>query len=128
MIRLDRFLTLALFDPLARLTQNRELHIPILMYHSISNDSENGVHPYYRTCTSPEVFERHIKFLRNYNYSVISLSDAVHLLNNQRIVTRNSQQATHTPVNQLTNQRINYVVITFDDGFRDFYTHAFPIL
>lgn len=123
MFRFDRLLSIYFFSHVAKLTQGKELRIPILMYHSISRDSEDGVHPYYRTCTSPEVFENHMKFLRDYNYKVISLSDAVYLLNNQRI-----NQSTNLPINQSANQPVNYVVITFDDGFRDFHTNAFPIL
>jgi peptidoglycan/xylan/chitin deacetylase (PgdA/CDA1 family) len=118
MLRLDRFLTLTLFGPLAGLRHNKDLRIPILMYHSISNDSENGTHPYYRTCTSPEVFKSHMRFLQDYNYSVISLSDAINLLND----------TAEQPLAQSKTDRVRYVVITFDDGFRDFYTHASPIL
>ena len=117
-LRFDRLLSIYFFSHVAKLTQGRELRIPILMYHSISRDSEDGVHPYYRTCTSPEVFEMHMKLLRDYNYKIISLSDAVNLFNDMA----------EQPLAQSQTDRVRYVVITFDDGFRDFYTNAFPIL
>ncbi|MCK5509902.1 MAG: polysaccharide deacetylase family protein [Desulfobacterales bacterium] len=84
------------------------------MYHSISNDAEDDIHPYYRINTSPSFFDRHMQFLYENSYKVIDLNQAVKIL--------------REPINQSTNQPINYVVITFDDGFRDFYTEAFPIL
>ena len=84
------------------------------MYHSISEDTENGANPYYRTSTSPGVFAMHMKYLNDNNYKAISLSEAVNLFSNQSI-------------SQPSCQSSNYVVITFDDGFRDFYTN-FPIL
>ncbi len=48
-MRFDRLFTLYFFHPLGQMIRLRdEVRIPILMYHSISNDNENGVHPYYR--------------------------------------------------------------------------------
>jgi len=107
--RLDRFLTLYFFHPFVRRRQpSGELKIPILMYHSISADEENA-HYYYRINTSPKTFEEHMKFLNKNKYSVISLQD---ILNYYSCV-----------------QGMNkYVVITFDDGYDDFYKEAFPIL
>lgn len=108
-LRLDRFLTIYLFSPFIvkkQLAGNKR--IPILMYHSISDDKENELHPYYHVNTSPTVFERHMRYLHENNYSVINLEDL-----EKSFPTQDSSK---------------YVVITFDDGFRDFYTTAFTIL
>src|SRR5665213_3134267 len=106
MPRGDVFATLYFFHPLKRLFKQGN-RIPILMYHSISNRQEMG-HPYYRTVTSPEVFAKQMQYLHDNGYSALSLSDAVKWLEGP---------SGGRPV-----------VITFDDGFQDFYTSAFPIL
>lgn len=109
--RLDRLLTLYFFYPLLRIIRsNKEPRIPILMYHSISNSRQEGIHPYYETTTSPQVFAEHMKFLHENGYQVINLHDVKEYLTNR------------------INKDRKAVVITFDDGFRDFYTEAFPIL
>ncbi len=122
MFRLDRLATLYCFYPLKKIkSSNEELRIPILMYHSISAENENGVHPYYQTTTSPAVFNEHMKYLYDNNYSAITLSETVSLLKNQSVV--------HSIKPQTVNLKpLRYVVLTFDDGFRDFYTTAYPIL
>lgn len=90
------------------------------MYHSISKDKENGIHPYYKVNTSPVIFAEHMNYLYENNYAIISLAEAVKIMNSYRQPKQS--------VKQLTNKLRNYAVITFDDGFRDFYTQAFPIL
>jgi peptidoglycan/xylan/chitin deacetylase (PgdA/CDA1 family) len=104
MPRLDRLLTLYCFNPLRKLVSAKNRAIPILMYHSIS-DAEETVHPYYRTNTLPTVFADHMRFLAAQGYRTISL---------QELTTKEHDSKS--------------VVITFDDGFRDFYSEAFPIL
>ena len=120
--RLDRLLTLYFFSPLLRIrSSNKEPRIPILMYHSISGDNEDNIHPYYHINTSPSVFAMHMQFLHENSYTVISLGEAVRILKSSD--TNLSDHRTNKP-----NNPQKYVVITFDDGFRDFYTKAFPIL
>jgi peptidoglycan/xylan/chitin deacetylase (PgdA/CDA1 family) len=110
-IRADRVATLYFFRPLRKLTGERsERRIPILMYHSISDSEVDGRHPYFDTRTSPRVFEQHMNYLRDNNYSVISPEAVVATVGEKEVTNR------------------KYAVITFDDGFRDFYTNAFPIL
>jgi peptidoglycan/xylan/chitin deacetylase (PgdA/CDA1 family) len=109
MFRADAFATLYLVHPLRKLFPSHQRRIPILMYHSISNASEQG-HPYYRTVTTPNVFAGHMKYLAKNGYTTVSLSDAVKWLDGiLPAITRP-------------------VAITFDDGYRDFYTAAFPVL
>lgn len=113
-MRVDRALTLSVFGPLRGLVSaGTSASIPILMYHSVASDLDDKVHPYFRTVTSPRSFERQINFLRTSGYSAINLSQAIELLGDATSErTRGSRR----------------VAITFDDGFRDFYTNAFPVL
>jgi peptidoglycan/xylan/chitin deacetylase (PgdA/CDA1 family) len=110
MLRGDALATLYFFHPLQRLAPSRRTRIPILMYHSISDCDESGIHPYYRTATSPKVFAQHMRFLYENNYLTVGPSDAVSCM-------EASDLGGAQPV-----------VITFDDGYEDFYTQAFPIL
>jgi peptidoglycan/xylan/chitin deacetylase (PgdA/CDA1 family) len=77
--------------------------INILTYHSISE----GIEP---TCTSHKIFRQQLDILEACEYKAIPLSELP-----GRIVGRN-----HSPA--------RLVVITFDDGYADFATTAFPEL
>jgi len=77
------------------------------MYHSIG-EREEGRHPYYETNTSPQVFAQHMKFLHDNGYRA-------HVVDKAKLFA-----APH--------RNPKSVVITFDDGYADFYRHAFPIL
>lgn len=110
--RIDRILTLYLFrHSLPILRGSSKLRIPILMYHSISE--ENGspkTHPYYQTHTAPETFAAHMGYLYQNGYKVLDLREAVKLFTDGE------------------RGNAKYVALTFDDGFMDFYTKAFPVL
>lgn len=111
MFRADRLATLYLFHPLTQLVvTRRSARIPILMYHSISEPRPNGAHPYFETATSSQVFAEHMKFLREAGYRTFGLNEAVKYVKSGKQLSEPS------------------VVLTFDDGFQDFYTQAFPIL
>jgi peptidoglycan/xylan/chitin deacetylase (PgdA/CDA1 family) len=107
--RFDRFATLYLVNPIRGRAPGREPAIPILMYHSIADEDEKGVQPYYRTTTTPSVFALHMKHLADHGYSTINVAEAVKLLQNGSLTEK-------------------CAVITFDDGYSNFYRHAFPIL
>src|SRR5215469_7745724 len=107
--RLDRIVTLYLARPLQTSSNGPRQGIPILMYHSIADKEEGGIRAYYRTATHPLVFILQMGILRNEGYSVLLLKDAVAQL--ERGVVSGK-----------------YAVITFDDGFRNIYSSAFPIL
>ena len=104
MLRFDRLLTLYCSNPLRKLSSAKSPAIPVLMYHSIS-EAEERVHPYYRINTRPNVFADHMRFLATQGYKAVSLQDLI----DKEPDDKN-------------------VVITFDDGFSDFYFKAFPIL
>lgn len=109
-LRLDRLATLYLVSPLLRLAWGRELCVPILMYHSITDEGESKAHAYYRTTTSPAMFAAQLKYMYESGYETCSLAQAIHHLQGE------------------TQTSAKLVVITFDDGYRDFYRHAFPVL
>jgi peptidoglycan/xylan/chitin deacetylase (PgdA/CDA1 family) len=115
-MRPDRIITLNVVQPCRRVAARfRSLVapgqcLPILMYHSIADELEENISPYYRTVTSPKLFAEQVAWLRSEGYEVVGL---------------------HTGLEKF--QRGNAVgpklaVITFDDGFRDFYTAALPVL
>ncbi len=108
-MRLDRAISVHLSHPVSRwLIKRRRARIPILMYHAIKEGTRTR-HPYYETNTSPQVFAQQMQFLRENSYTVLSLEDALSCLEAG-----------------MTNGKC--AVITFDDGNRDFFTQAYPIL
>jgi peptidoglycan/xylan/chitin deacetylase (PgdA/CDA1 family) len=80
------------------------------MYHSITEEEKSNKHAYFCTSTSPAVFSAQMELLHRGGYQVSSLAQAGALLE------AGSPECTKT------------VVITFDDGYHDFYQSAFPIL
>jgi peptidoglycan/xylan/chitin deacetylase (PgdA/CDA1 family) len=84
--------------------------IPILMYHSVADEDESAVGPYFRIAITPGQFLQQMTWLNEKGYRTVSLAAAMELLR-----TGGS-----------TAERT--VVITFDDGYRNFYQHAFPAI
>src|SRR5260370_7935218 len=80
------------------------------MYHNISRGEENRVHPYYRICTTPEVFARQMAFLRDNAYHTLDTQQMIRVLAGQAALTEKA------------------IVLTFDDGYQDFHREAYPIL
>jgi peptidoglycan/xylan/chitin deacetylase (PgdA/CDA1 family) len=84
--------------------------IPILMYHSISQPT-NFVHAGYRdSCVPPMSFEAQIDYLYRNMYTILNVSQLIQILNDK------------SPIPDKT------IVLTFDDGYADFYYSALPIL
>lgn len=110
-MRLDRWLSTAVFHPLRQIGMAAHgVRLPVLMYHSLSDDHDDRASAYYKTSTDPLIFRQQMRFLAAEGYKTIHLSDAVARLQDNQPFAGNT------------------VVITFDDGFRDFYTHGFPVL
>jgi len=105
--RIDRGITLSLHALVRGLKLRPRPRLPVLMYHSIGNDSRPG-HPYYETNTSTEVFRSHLQYLSEKGFTVIDVNEIGTAIDSGR-----------------TKQR---VAITFDDGFRDFHSNALPLL
>ena len=112
-MRLDSHISTYAVRPLLRLTNSvnsSAYRIPILMYHNISDEKEDHLHPYFRLNTSPEVFRSHMSILKKNDYNVIGPSDVANLLRDKKKIQKKT------------------AVVTFDDGYEDFYLHGFPIM
>ncbi|MDM5299897.1 polysaccharide deacetylase family protein [Bacillus pumilus] len=82
--------------------QKEPVELPILMYHSISSGNSLRV--------PKSEFAAHMKWLKDNGYVTLSPEEAYRVLSTN---TKPSEK---------------YVLITFDDGYTDNYTKAFPIL
>ncbi|MCL4488736.1 MAG: polysaccharide deacetylase family protein [Chloroflexi bacterium] len=81
---------------------------PILMYHRIAQVPRE--HDPRGLAVPPRQFERQMAYLKQHGYQCILLDNAAHRLRTTRQMSRKS------------------FVLTFDDGYHDFYSVAFPIL
>jgi len=80
--------------------------VPILMYHSVKPDAP----PQDRLIVSVSTFERQMRFLRKNRYNVIPLQQLAELIKEKRRIPPRT------------------VSITLDDGYKDNYVYAYPIL
>jgi peptidoglycan/xylan/chitin deacetylase (PgdA/CDA1 family) len=84
--------------------------IPVLMYHSISENDDNNIPAYYRQNTHPDKFDEQLSLLRDNGYETIDLD--LLLASEANLLKPDSK----------------YVVLSFDDGFENFYANAYPII
>jgi len=84
-----------------KVTNNK---IPILMYHSISYEKGNSLR------VSKENFRKQMKYLKENNYTTLTIDDLYSYMKTGKIVPKKP------------------IVITLDDGYKDNYTNAYPIL
>ena len=110
MHRIDRLATIYLAHPLSRvLGASHAKRVPILMYHSISDNLFGKSHPYYQINTAPKVFARQMKWLRQNGYRTMNLTQTCAAM-------------------EAGDDLSKTVVITFDDGYQDFYTDAADVM
>ncbi len=105
-MRIDRFISVFMVHPLIRLIGTAgEKAIPILMYHSVSERNSTVAHPYFETNTTPARFREQIRWLRDAGFRSV-------------------------PLNAIATGRARDggMAITFDDGYRDNLTSAWPVL
>ena len=82
--------------------------IPILMYHSISQHASRKFKPF---AVSPELFAEHMAYLHQHAFTPVTVKQLAQAL---------AQEQSLLPERP--------VVLTFDDGFADFFTDALPVL
>jgi peptidoglycan/xylan/chitin deacetylase (PgdA/CDA1 family) len=108
-MRIDRLATLHLCAPLTRLMSDGHVaRIPILMYHAVQ-EGQSDPRPYYEINVSPATFASQMRQLHGAGYRAVSLQHALQALRDNAF-----------------DQKL--VVVTFDDGYQDFYRNAFPVL
>jgi peptidoglycan/xylan/chitin deacetylase (PgdA/CDA1 family) len=82
----------------------------ILSYHRVvGNYAAEKDNSLYTLNIERETFRKHLEALHE-THDIVSLEDALQVLDGSRSATR------------------DVAVITFDDGYRDVYTHAFPVM
>ena len=83
--------------------QSIKSHTPILAYHSIDNSGSI-------ISTTPERFRNQMQYLKESSFNIISLCEVVTCIHENRLFPPRS------------------VAITFDDGFKNIYDVAYPVL
>jgi len=98
-------IVLLLFCGFVLLWVNDQYVVPIMMYHNVED-----LYHQEGNYVSPQFFEKHMKYLKDNNYNVLSLDELVSLTQSGKSIKKKS------------------VAISFDDGYRNNYDYAFEIL
>ncbi|MFT8316143.1 MAG: polysaccharide deacetylase family protein [Clostridium sp.] len=89
---------------------HNDKQIPVLMYHSIADNSKVTDNVSKSIILPPEVFKQQMQYLKDNGYTTLTLDELYNFLKNDKPVPEKS------------------VVLTFDDAYEDNYTNAYPIL
>jgi peptidoglycan/xylan/chitin deacetylase (PgdA/CDA1 family) len=82
----------------------KSIRVPVLMYHSINTNSSNNL------IITLREFEKQVKWLKENQFTSLSLPELFSILTTGK------------------NVPLKPIVLTFDDGYEDNYTKAYPIL
>lgn len=88
----------------------KSFRLPILMYHYVEYVKDSGDTIRKSLNIIPFIFDQQVKTLKDAGYTFITTSDLADALDDKRPLPQKS------------------VILTFDDGYRDFYTDVLPIL
>ncbi len=86
------------------------VHVPILMFHYVENVHDRGDTIRISLNTPPAMLESEIKTLAEAGYTFMTNDELFQVMAGEKHLPRNP------------------ILLTFDDGYRDFYTDAYPIL
>jgi peptidoglycan/xylan/chitin deacetylase (PgdA/CDA1 family) len=90
-------------------TEKKSQKIPILMYHSIAEQASEKFRPF---TLSPALFAEQIAYLHERGYAPLTVSQCI------AAQQQNARQGLPE----------RPVILTFDDGFADFFSEALPVL
>ena len=85
-------------------------HVPILMYHYVEHVKDKNDTIRQKLDILPETFDSQIKTLQQAGYTFLFKSDLADIIDGKKELPPKP------------------IVLTFDDGYRDFYTDVFPII
>lgn len=110
LLRLFLILILGLVFLIPAPVQAAGLQVPILTYHYIANNPNSKDKARDNLSVPPDKFEAQMQYLSQNGYTPVTLDTLYGIFNGQASIAGKP------------------VVLTFDDGYTDFYTNAFPIL
>ncbi len=87
-----------------------QVFVPILMYHHIRVNPRPQDPVWVNLNVTPGQLDQQLNFLTTHNYHVITLDDLYNAINNGKTLPENP------------------IVLSFDDGYRNFFDNAYPIL
>lgn len=90
--------------------QPGEIFVPVLMYHHIRDNPRPGDIVWRVLNVSQKQLDDQLNYLSTHNFHAVSLTEVNQALNGQGALPENP------------------VVLTFDDGYRNFYENAYPLL
>ncbi|MDP4177080.1 MAG: Ig-like domain-containing protein, partial [Bacillota bacterium] len=88
--------------------QKKIKRVPVLMYHYI--EDYNDKDEYKELKVSKEKFKKQLQYLKDNGYSTLTLNEIYDFIVNHKCIPEKS------------------VALTFDDGYNDNYTNAFPLI
>ncbi len=90
--------------------KSNQLFVPILMYHHIRVNPRPGDPIWAALNVTPNQLEEQFAYLTTHNYHPVTLDDLTTALDGKTVLPNNP------------------IILTFDDGYRNFYENAFPLL
>lgn len=97
-------------ESIRNLKPQKSFRVPILLYHYVEYVKDPGDTIRRSLNIEPYLFDQEIKTLKDEGYTFITMSDLADVFDDKKSLPPKP------------------VILTFDDGYRDFYTDVFPIL